>query len=174
VRRRTDLLAGPPPSSRNLSERGSPSDSEVNAQGRVKVVVQASELRGCRQGRAAARRQHGRAVRRIEPPGHSDLAGRPVLTLRAGSQREGSAASPGPVSTISAGQTDISDFDAALGERMRGSRPSVPPHANRLHVPQALVSTKVTGRMNPGRSVIQVQQKEVYLCDTDSRLKSVA
>ena len=83
-------------------------------QGRVKVVVQTSELRGCRQGRSAARRQHGRVVRRIEPPGHSDLAGRPVLTLQAGSHREGSAASPGPVSTISAGRTDISDFDAAL------------------------------------------------------------
>ena len=75
------------------------------AQGRVKVVVQASELRRFRQGRAAARSQHGRAVRRIEPPGHSDLGGRPVLTLQAGSHREGSGASPGPVSTISAGQT---------------------------------------------------------------------
>ena len=74
-------------------------------QGRVKVVVQASELRGGRQGRTAARSQHGRAVRLIEPPGHSDLAGRPVLTLQAGSHREGSGASPGPVSTISAGQT---------------------------------------------------------------------
>ena len=52
-----------------------------------------------------ARIQHGRAVRRIEPPSHPDLGGRPVLTLQAGSHREGSGASPGPVSTISAGQT---------------------------------------------------------------------
>src|SRR3954452_5801725 len=43
-------------------------------QGRVKLVLQASELRGCRQGRAAARSQYGRAVRRVEPPGQSDLA----------------------------------------------------------------------------------------------------
>ncbi len=77
----------------------------ARGQGRVKVVVQASELRRCRQGRAAARSQHGRAVRRIDRPGHSDLAGRPVLTLQAGRHWEGSGASPGPVSTISAGQT---------------------------------------------------------------------
>jgi hypothetical protein len=38
-----------------------------------------------------------------------------VLTLQAGSHREGSGASAGPVSTISAGQTGHSDFDAALG-----------------------------------------------------------
>ncbi len=90
---------------RRIRGSSTPFAIPVALQGRVKVVEQTSELRRCRRGRAAARSQHGRAIRRIEPPGHADLGGGPVLTLQAGSRREGSGASLGPVSTILAGQT---------------------------------------------------------------------
>jgi hypothetical protein len=95
-----------------MKQRGGPTD-----QGSCKVVRQAVDLRGCSCAGAAIRARIRAAVSTDRPLGRSDLGRGRVLTMQVEGTAVAQEARLTPLTAITAGQAEQSDFARALGHQ---------------------------------------------------------